>query len=170
MRALLNAERMKGQSVSSSSLGFLKRKKRFPNLQAECSVCGEKKRLKEIASEKYAPDDLGLSVVLAKTCLKCSRKKNSESMYFCQAKRRYGIGKEKYCELATRQKGVCAICDEPCRQKKRLSVDHNHTTGAIRGLLCVGCNRGIGMFLDKPERLRKAAMYLEERDGYETGV
>jgi hypothetical protein len=42
-----------------------------------------------------------------------------------------------------------------------LSVDHNHATGEIRGLLCQACNHAIGKFKDKPELCRKAADYLE---------
>jgi hypothetical protein len=50
----------------------------------------------------------------------------------------------------------CAIC-------KRVGnhLDHDHTTGAVRGLLCGDCNRGIGLFHDDPECLRVAADYLE---------
>lgn len=57
------------------------------------------------------------------------------------------------------QGGVCAICE--CPDKKRLSVDHDHQTGKIRGLLCANCNLALGNFKDDPDRLAKAIVYLK---------
>ena len=62
-------------------------------------------------------------------------------------------------ELIANQKG-CDICAVSCS----FSVDHNHKTGAVRGLLCGSCNRALGLFHDNPALLRKAATYLEEGD------
>lgn len=63
------------------------------------------------------------------------------------------------------QHGECAICQvpltiEPGRQGDAAHVDHDHTTGRVRGLLCVTCNSGIGHLDDDPYLLRKAADYL----------
>jgi len=73
----------------------------------------------------------------------------------------YGITLEDYDALLATQGGVCVIChngtDEP------LHVDHDHTTGKVRGLLCSNCNTGIGLLKDDPVRLRAAADYLEEK-------
>lgn len=41
-----------------------------------------------------------------------------------------------------------------------MHVDHDHATGAIRGVLCLNCNQGIGKFGDDPDLLRRAAVYL----------
>jgi len=63
---------------------------------------------------------------------------------------------------------VCAICLQPERIAGRsLSVDHDHRCcdgceKCVRGLLCHGCNVGIGNLMDSPELLRKAAEYLEK--------
>lgn len=66
------------------------------------------------------------------------------------------------------QDGLCAICGRPettrsCAsgEPRRLSVDHDHVTGQVRGLLCHGCNVAIGHFGDDVEVLLSAVRYLE---------
>lgn len=79
-------------------------------------------------------------------------------------KRAYGITPEEYRELVDLQGGRCAACgDVPSGAGHcgRLHVDHDHETGAIRGLLCVTCNQGLGQFKDSTVRLQKAIMYLQ---------
>lgn len=73
---------------------------------------------------------------------------------------RVGLSVEQYDRMLVEQGGVCKICGRPPKSK-RLSVDHNHRTGAIRGLLCWKCNTGIGWFREDVAALRKAADYLE---------
>ena len=75
--------------------------------------------------------------------------------------RLYGLTIEKYDKILEKQNSVCSICSGRCVSGKRLSVDHNHLTGAIRGLLCQKCNQGIGLFNDKPPLLIAAANYLD---------
>lgn len=81
---------------------------------------------------------------------------------------RFGITGQQYDEMLREQGGVCAICQQPERaadrrngQLKALAVDHDHLTGANRGLLCRNCNIGLGLFEDSPEFLRSAIAYLE---------
>lgn len=74
--------------------------------------------------------------------------------------RHYGINGEQFAEMERKQNGVCAICELPPKDGKFLAVDHDHQTGAVRGLLCISCNRGIGYLADDPQRLRKALAYL----------
>lgn len=71
----------------------------------------------------------------------------------------FGIELADYEAMLTAQGGVCAICGGTDKHY-RLAVDHDHGSGKVRGLLCVDCNRAIGMFKDSPELLRKAADYL----------
>lgn len=76
---------------------------------------------------------------------------------------RHGITAEKLAGLERRQGGVCAICKKPpsgARSRVKLLLDHDHSDGHIRGLLCGNCNTGLGMFLDSLEFLRKAVQYL----------
>lgn len=83
-------------------------------------------------------------------------------------KRNYGITVEDYNRLLESQGGACAICQATetrtmAGKTRRLSVDHDHETGAVRGLLCGGCNSGVGYFRDNPDRLRNAITYLTSR-------
>lgn len=84
-------------------------------------------------------------------------------------KRRYGITRERYETMLREQGGVCAICKNPetgisprTGTIRLLTVDHCHSTGAIRGLLCNSCNRAIGLLKDCPDILKNALSYLEE--------
>lgn len=88
------------------------------------------------------------------------RKRNSHSVLKQHLARCYGITVELYDALFRRQQGKCAICLEPPK-KSRLCVDHCHSTGKIRGLLCRTCNVGIGLLQDSEVILRRATGYLE---------
>ncbi|MGV8972244.1 MAG: endonuclease VII domain-containing protein [Rhodoglobus sp.] len=74
----------------------------------------------------------------------------------------FGIGLAEYNERLAAQDGQCAICGERCSSGRRLAVDHCHKTGAVRGLLCIRCNNGIGNFMDDPQRLLAAVAYLRK--------
>ena len=74
----------------------------------------------------------------------------------------YGLSLKEFSALSAAQGDVCAICGSKCGNYSRLSVDHDHETGAIRGLLCNTCNRGVGLMKDNPAVLRAAAEYLEK--------
>lgn len=73
----------------------------------------------------------------------------------------YGITLDQYAAMLVEQRGGCAICRQTCPTGQHLAVDHDHKTGAVRGLLCFGHNTGMGKFNDDPELLRRAADYLE---------
>ncbi len=77
----------------------------------------------------------------------------------------YGIGLEQYEQMYEKQDGCCAICNQHADSfKHRLSVDHCHTTGAIRGLLCHNCNTAIGKLNDNIELFSRAISYLRSQD------
>ena len=88
-------------------------------------------------------------------------------------KKFFGITPEQYDELFDEQDGVCAICKQPevvehhsTNEVQCLTVDHDHATGLVRGLLCTKCNKGIGLLRDNPVFLRNAASYLEKDHGH----
>lgn len=70
---------------------------------------------------------------------------------------RYKLTTADYQSILQHQGLCCAIC----KMKKPLVVDHNHATGKVRGLLCGGCNKGIGFLLDSPVILQSAITYLQ---------
>ena len=97
------------------------------------------------------------------------KKKNAEKIKEYQRKHRlksfYGISIESYKELLLRQNGVCGICSNgPECQKHPLSVDHDHITGRIRGILCSNCNSALGLMKENIENLKLAIKYLEEKN------
>jgi len=74
--------------------------------------------------------------------------------------RLYGLPREDYTALLERQGGRCAICRERATGQLALAADHDHATGAIRGLLCSRCNNGLGSFRDDAALLETAVDYL----------
>lgn len=76
--------------------------------------------------------------------------------------RAYRIDPAHYDRMWAEQGGTCAICRGKCqRHGDRLSVDHDHQTGEVRGLLCAICNLGIGALRDDAELFRRAADYID---------
>jgi len=86
--------------------------------------------------------------------------RNREHRRARDLKRGYGISVAQYERMLHLQGEVCAICKGKNRSVRRLSVDHDHASGKIRGLLCDNCNAGLGRFRDSPKFLRAAAKYL----------
>ena len=81
--------------------------------------------------------------------------------------RTYGLKRGEYEQMLDAQHGLCAVCEKPETTVRRgvlmrLSVDHNHTTGRKRGLLCNCRNRAIGLLKDDIDLLRKMIAYLTE--------
>lgn len=73
----------------------------------------------------------------------------------------YKLSGDKYLQMIKNQNDSCKICK---KTNIVLEVDHCHTTLKVRGLLCSQCNVGLGSFFDRPELLREAANYLENKD------
>lgn len=75
---------------------------------------------------------------------------------------KYNMSIEEYTVLLEAQNNKCLLCNKsPEENGKALSVDHNHQTGKIRGLLCDNCNKGIGFLKENIETLKNAIRYLE---------
>ena len=72
----------------------------------------------------------------------------------------YGLEKGEYAQLYKFQGGVCALCRRATGASRRLSVDHDHATGNVRGLLCRPCNTLLGHARDKISFFRRCVLYL----------
>lgn len=108
-------------------------------------------------------------------CTKCKvaynkayREQNREKVLSIERKSKikaaYGITTEQYAAMLEKQGGKCAICaaKKPGGRTKMFFIDHCHNTGAVRGLLCMRCNTGLGLFLDSQKFLLNAISYLKE--------
>lgn len=91
-------------------------------------------------------------------CVTCRPAKQRRNFHRQEDRRRERLG-------ATAE--VCGICGEPETTLgrggllRRLTIDHDHESGQVRGVLCNKCNAGLGMFRDRPDLLREAADYIE---------
>lgn len=93
-----------------------------------------------------------------------TRQWHSKRHYYLKYK--FGITEEQYETMLSKQNHCCAICkssNSGDKRSSRLSIDHCHKTGAIRGLLCSSCNKAIGLMKDSPEIFSAAIGYLNSK-------
>lgn len=124
----------------------------------ECESCRTKKRLLKYSENK--------NKFLSKNTnwKRANNEKHQANLLNSRFKHRYGITIEEYNSMLKNQNGRCKICSTLETGRKlsaRLSVDHCHKTGKVRGLLCFHCNSGLGKFKDNPKVLENAIQYLE---------
>ncbi len=94
------------------------------------------------------------------SCKSCEWEKERDRHF----RRKFGITAGDYDMMCEEQKGCCAICGKHESEfTRRHAVDHCHTTGRVRGLLCTKCNNGLGCYDDDIARLKNAIKYLEEK-------
>lgn len=83
-------------------------------------------------------------------------------------KTQYGLSEEESDLVQKiRENGSCYLCG--LKDKKSLHIDHDHVTGEIRGILCDKCNRGLGLFKDDANLIKKAFLYLGSPPGIDFG-
>lgn len=88
-----------------------------------------------------------------------------ETIRSTQLRAKYGITSEQYDRMLEAQGGVCAVCSGTHENGHRLAVDHCHTTGKVRSLLCGACNTALGLAKEDPTRLEALAAYLRLHQG-----
>lgn len=114
-----------------------------------CSLCGEWWPLEDYQKSKWNRDGLD------HRCRSCNRLRGQRGRI--QA---HGLTWDDYLAMFEAQGHACAICRRP-HTEISLGIDHSHATGKVRGLLCRGCNSGMGQLQESPTVLRAAADYLE---------
>ncbi len=130
-----------------------------------CSRCKEFKDKAQFSPEKQS------GIKLKSWCKKCVGtyhkqmfKDNPDRRKDYQLKTEYGMSLEQWWDLFEDQCGVCACCfTPPDIPGQDLCVDHCHHTGRVRGLICTGCNQGLGHFHDNIGLLQQAIRYLETK-------
>jgi Recombination endonuclease VII len=90
---------------------------------------------------------------LSSWCKACKSVANRDAYFY----RKYNLTRHELLELRTAQQDRCGICGDPEPQH----LDHDHSTGKIRMLLCQRCNQGLGLFRDDPYLLHVAGLYVE---------
>jgi hypothetical protein len=120
------------------------------NKRGECRACVATHKRDQIAKNPDAPRLRQARWYAANKSKQSARARQSK----------YGISPIEFAALLEQQAGLCAICCEPMVPGKQTHVDHNHSTGEVRGLLCNSCNVGVGMFKDDFIRLTSAVAYL----------
>ena len=133
-------------------------------MERQCRVCGTVKPLTEFyKTGRKNGDERHYE---CKECAKARVKQRHcpETYRRQHLKRAYGITPEQYDELLEKQNGKCACCgaDKPgnSRRDKYFAVDHDHSTGKVRGLLCHNCNTALGLIRDNPQTLTSMLTYL----------
>lgn len=103
------------------------------------------------------------------------KKLSYEQQHDRNLKRKFNISREQYLQMVEAQNNLCKICGNPettlSKGKDKiiaLAVDHCHTTGEVRGLLCNSCNAALGNFKDRSDLLQAAINYLKETNSDKT--
>lgn len=132
-------------------------KKRVIISEKQCSKCKEVKSVDEFYRLKKSTDGY------LSECKQCT--KNSPSYHKKRKEHRlrvYSISMEQLEQMFVSQEGKCAICTKEFKHWSKMHVDHNHTTGKVRQLLCASCNTGIGFFKEDISILSSAIQYIKK--------
>lgn len=129
-----------------------------------CGNCKTEKPVDSFGSDESRKDKKSIYCLQCRADLaRIARYSKPERGRIYSRYRRYGITKEQYDELNIKQGGLCAICgtDKPGRNHSTLYIDHNHSTGKVRGLLCCDCNLLLGQAKENIDTLKASIQYLE---------
>lgn len=100
-----------------------------------------------------------------KYCYRCTsivKSDASNRAHRARVAKVYEIQPDDYDRMYAVQSGRCAICRRATGKSRRLSVDHDHSTGKVRGLLCRTCNTMLGHARDDPMFFMRAWLYLTD--------
>ena len=145
--------------TKESSNSSLKLVEASPSGEVDTKPCHQCKKVKPLTD--YYKRSLSSTGYVA-TCKECQKRAwSNEDHRAYQYKKKYGITMDDYNDMFASQHGECGICSKHQSELDyHLCVDHNHTTGEVRGLLCRDCNKALGMLGDDKESIQKVMDYL----------
>jgi hypothetical protein len=169
MTEFASVKRCSGCGEDKPSSGFSRARRSRDGLQTYCKACH--RRYYEDNRERLREQHRNYQE-LHRDRLRAHHQayyqQNRESFRWSALMRNYGVSADDYVRILAEQGGRCAICaGPPCGPGAKggfYHIDHDHRTGAVRGLLCHHCNAGLGHFRENPEQIRKAAAYLESQE------
>lgn len=128
-----------------------------------CPKCGENKERSEYWKDSSRPDGITAYCKPCKTSVTSEWINKNEDRVKAVAqkanrRRRYNLTEEEYKNILNIQNYRCAICKIEIDHSAH--IDHDHSSGRVRGILCHNCNKGLGMFRDSIEFLQNAIHYL----------
>jgi cytochrome c553 len=134
----------------------------------QCTRCKQIKPLDEFSKDsRKANGRAGMCKDCHNASAKASKKHthykvDKEASKFYSIKSRYGLTMQQYQEMVKAQNGRCAICGKIPTKAYGLQVDHDHSSGKVRALLCHACNVTVGFINESPELAMQIAKYLNE--------
>ena len=138
---------------------FSKHKQHKDGLHSWCKNCLSKRN--KTYQKKWR--DSGKANITRNKWYENNRDKYNQMHLKSRLKRHYNLTLQQFNQMLEQQKGVCAICRQPetFKNRKYLTIDHNHQTGKIRGLLCHNCNLLLGHSKENLATLYAAISYLK---------
>jgi hypothetical protein len=133
-----------------------------------CTECGATDR------ELFYPKLTAINIARCKACQRKSARARltKDRVRRYNLRRLYNVTPEEYDAMTLAQNGVCACCGEKPDGRiggfgkggsiAKLVVDHDHTTGVVKALLCADCNCALGYMKNSPERIKKLLIYAEK--------
>ena len=133
---------------------FQKDSRALAGLSSKCKECIKERRQKQKEYDKaYWLKWSGKNI---------AKLKERDRSY--NLKRKFNMSTDDYQKMLEQQGGRCATCDkEKSSNGKRLAVDHCHTTGKIRGLLCNECNTSLGLLKENTDILQELINYINSK-------
>lgn len=131
-----------------------------------CTRCKEEKLETEFYVRKGRPNGKGR----LSECKECTKKRTSKRykkdpdlINDKRAAKLYGLSLQEVVQMRKDANGICAVCNrEGLHHHKRLVIDHDHETGAVRGLICSRCNSAIGFLGDNIDNVENLLLYLKK--------
>jgi hypothetical protein len=136
-------------------------------LRGECNACNSEDKRRRYLADPHAaidrvkrwqqanPERVNATQRARRSKPEAKRRARADHLM-----RKFAMTIEQYDSMLEAQGGGCFICGRPSREDSSLHVDHDHSTGRVRGILCFCCNNALADFQDDPALLRKAASYV----------